>query len=508
MSTENEVIVAAPVRLDNGKRAIALEGKPFLTLGAQFRTDRWLLKGGFTYAGLSEAGVIGWAKALHCNTIQLTIWWKEIEPERNRFDWTLLEWSLNECRKYGLKMEIIWFGSNVCGAGWESMTPRWIAENPRQYSRIATKDGKPLGEGFVHGIDGKKYTLCVENPDLLETERNTIRHMMNYLLTYDVAHTVIGFQVENEPSLVQHYPIRNEIDRCYCHRCSQLYDEGGYSDPREFTKTSLTRYLDRIASEVKRSPRKIYTRVNWIQPYWEFDEDTDKVLRDAPHIDFVGYDTYERSQSFIYSILTGDQAMEKGNIPHLGELEGGLHGCAEKIVDVFAANGYGVSVYQLAGFTEGDDNYLLAPDGSDARAWTDEVRQTYRLLGKASALLALKRHGFGDDIQFFNCMGRTDRHFSGAKKTGGYSVAYSTERGGIGIAIAETDGLVLIATKSGVFEIDGLLADCRCESGAFGEGGDWRKEEELNDRLKRKERVCLVSIGDYEVMKMFPHPPA
>lgn len=515
MTGNPQVTVSEAVRLANGKLAISVEGRPFITLGAQFRADRWLVQGGYTLERLSGEGVIGWAKALNCNTVQIPIPWREIEPEQERYDWSFLAWCVAECRKYALRMEIVWFGSNVCGAGWHNVTPHWLNADPGKYTRMMTADGRPLGEHTVHHSDGQKYTFCVENPDLLEAECRTVGRMMDYLLDNDPHHTVIGFQVENEPSLVQHNPALLEIDRCHCARCNALYAESGCNDAMEFSRISLTRYLDRIGSAVKRSRKSMYTRVNWISPYWDFDEDTGKVVRDAPHLDFVGYDTYGRDQREIYRLLTGDLSMDNGNIPHLGELEGGLHGCAEKIVDLLAANGYGVSVYQLTGYTDGDDNYLLDPHGADARDWTDEVRRTYGMLGKAQALLATRRHGDGDEIQFFNCMGQTDRRYEGAKIVSGHPVSYGTDCGGIGIALAlGDDGLVLMSAKSGVFTIDAPDDGWRCEEGFFGPDGTWQQEEDMGVRLQRDRSSVRLALRGYEVVRLrgwasptFHNPP-
>jgi len=485
--------------LHNGKKALIVDGRPFLTLGAQIRIDRWVIQAGWTYERLSEIGIIGWAKKLNCNTVQIPLSWKEIEPERGQFDWTSLSWMLEECGKYGLKLEIVWFGSNVCGAGWHTVTPDWISGRPELYTRIIMKDGTPLGENTIHHSDGQKYTLCVENPDLLEAERDTIHALMAYLRERDKARTVIGFQVENEPSLVQHNPVLHETDRCHCARCNKLYDAGGYDSPLDFSKDSLTRYLDRVASFVKASAYPIFTRVNWINPYLDlgFDEDTGRVLRDGPHIDCVGYDTYGKNQAEIYELLTGDLSLERGNAPHLGELEGGLHGCAEKIVDLVAANGVGVSVYQLAGYVAEDDNYLLDPNGGDARDWTDEVRRTYGLLNKANEQLAELRNG---ELRFLNAMGTTAAEFSGTVSLGERDIAYETSEGGIGIVFLNEGDIVLMSCRRGSFSIGGVRG-LRAETGFFDAGRGWMKEA---DKVFRTENGWIVvEMEAYEVVKLF-----
>ncbi|MCD9025703.1 DUF4978 domain-containing protein [Cohnella silvisoli] len=487
--------------LDNGKKALIVDGRPFLTLGAQIRIDRWVIQAGWTYERLSEIGIVGWAKKLNCNTVQIPLCWKEIEPAQGRFEWSALSWMLLECRKYELKLEIVWFGSNVCGAGWHSMTPDWITGDPERYTRIFFQDGTALGADTIHPSDGQKYTLCVENPYLLEAERHTITSMMAYLHEHDKEGIVIGFQVENEPSLVQHNPVLHETDRCHCARCNSLYKEGGYDNAFDFSKDSLTGYLDTVASFVKASSHPLFTRVNWIHPYLDlgFDEDTDRVLRNAPHVDCVGYDTYGKSQAEIYELLTGDLSLKRGNAPHLGELEGGLHGCAEKIMDLLAANGVGVSVYQLAGYVDADDNYLLYPTGKDARPWSEEVRLTYGMLNKANEALARSRNSVGSEIRFFNGEGQTNPAFSGTQVLGDYEISYDSKEGGIGISLLNEGDIVLMSYKRGSFAITSFTAN-RAENGHFASSGEWKKTMEKACQIV--DGKAVVALHAYEVVKL------
>lgn len=441
--------------LPNGKRVLYLDGRPFFACGVQLRPDRWRHVGGYSNEDMSRMGLFRHARDLNANCVQVPVTWKDCEPEEGVFDWANLDWALDECRKYGLRLEIVWFGSNVCGAGWQAMTPTWITGDTARFGRILLGDGSPLGECYTHPMDGQKYTLCPENPALMAAEQRVVATMMDHLHESDPDYTAIAFQPENEPSIVQHNPRLNETDRCHCPRCDLLF-EGFGGEAREFSRRRLAAYIGRVAGWVKASRQPMLTRINFIPAYYMMDQDVGAFRTMAPAVDLCGYDSYEVPPPWVYNISRTDFSTA-GNTPHISELGGDDPHCARVILDLLAAGGCGAEIYQLCGYSDIEDNWVVNPDGSDAKPHTEEIRQTFGMLRGAMEGLAVRENGPGR-VVFFNGEGYTEQTAQCEKVLHGTKLRYETDCGGIGIAFVEAGDLVLLSAGAGRFTLPGAAA--------------------------------------------------
>ena len=488
--------------LPNEKRSLFLDGRPFQAYGVQLRPDRWRHVGGFTNQRMSEIGLFRFAKELNVNCVQVPVTWKDCEPEEGIFDWTNLDWALEECRKYGLRLEIVWFGSNVCGAGWASMTPEWITNCPDRFEPIRMADGSAVGTWYQHPMDGQKYTLCPENPELQSIERRVVTRMMTHLLETDQDATAIAFQAENEPSLVQHNPKLNETDRCHCARCNALFDAFD-GDATAFSRQRLALAIDRVASWVKASARPMLTRINFIPSYYMMDQDVETFRRFAPHVDLCGYDSYEVPPQWVFNINRRLYSV-LGNTPHLSELGGDDPHCVNIILDLVAAGGCGAEIYQLCGYAPCEDNWVITPEGIDAKPYTDEIRQTFGMLLKAMEKLAVLPNG-REGALFFNGEGFTQAIYEEQKVLHGWPLSYQTQAGGIGIAFRDGNDLVLMSSKSGMFTLP--CPPTAIEEGAYQPDGNWLASGSQNLEyakegsriLMKPYSVCRISLNAEKV---------
>src|SRR5690606_19386119 len=88
------------------KFVLRVDGKPFYMTNIQVRLDKL-----YGYEGWNDAeleAVVKRAADDNFNTISTQIHWKEIEPEKDLFDWTILDKYLNWCKKYDIKVELLW----------------------------------------------------------------------------------------------------------------------------------------------------------------------------------------------------------------------------------------------------------------------------------------------------------------------------------------------------------------------------------------------------------------
>src|SRR5690606_3121151 len=78
----------------NGRHALLVDGQPFLMLGAQANNS----------ANYPAALQDVWPtlEKLHANTLSIPVAWEQIEPEEGRFDFSYVDYLINEARKRDL----------------------------------------------------------------------------------------------------------------------------------------------------------------------------------------------------------------------------------------------------------------------------------------------------------------------------------------------------------------------------------------------------------------------
>jgi hypothetical protein len=196
-------------------------------------------------------------------------------------------------------------------------------------------------------------------------------------------------------------------------------------------------------------------------------------------VDFIGWDPYGETQASRYQVFTNPPPGGLSaplNFPFACEEPGGQDAtCRQKILDLFAANGAGCEFYRVDTYSTnaGVDNYLINPDGTDARPWTDAIRQTFgmlrRVMSKAAVLMG------GNDaaaqIQYFNSYGNTKTIYHGTNLLAGVGLQYSTTTGGVGLAFADGNDLVLMSYLAGIFILQG--GPGVFENGFYDQDGNW-----------------------------------
>ena len=104
----------------------------------------------------------------------------EDEAQKQRLK-ELVEKYIELCDRYQLKLEILWFGSYMCGYSVEGYIPDYVINNTSTYP-----DLKPSAafEGWL----GKHYYLKPNTPALVERESKALKQMMDAIYHYDNNH--------------------------------------------------------------------------------------------------------------------------------------------------------------------------------------------------------------------------------------------------------------------------------------------------------------------------------
>ncbi len=166
----------------DGHYALLVDGKPYLMLGVQANnSSAWP-----DYLGKVWPA----AETLHANTVELPIYWEQLEPAEGKFDFSLVDLILKQAREHKVHLVLLWFGT------WKNAsphyTPEWIKLHQEKYPILVNKDGKTVDSASIFAADG---TL---NAAWLNADKAAFTALMRHLKQADPQHTVLFVQVENE----------------------------------------------------------------------------------------------------------------------------------------------------------------------------------------------------------------------------------------------------------------------------------------------------------------------
>jgi hypothetical protein len=160
-----------------GRHELLVDGKPYLVLGGQ------------THNSSAWPSLLPpcWAAAekLHANTLEVPIYWEQIEPDQGRFDFSLLDTLLTGARMHRLRLVLLWFATWKNGSN--HYMPAWMKQRPERYPNCIGANGKPVDSPSPNA------------EATVEADKTAFAAVMRYLKNADLLHTVIMVQVENEP---------------------------------------------------------------------------------------------------------------------------------------------------------------------------------------------------------------------------------------------------------------------------------------------------------------------
>ena len=167
---------------NHGATQIIVDGKPFLVRGGELENS--------SASSLSYMETV-WPKivAMHCNTVLAPAYWRLIEPQQGKFDFTSVDGLIQGARQHHMRLVLLWFGS------WKnsmsSYVPDWVKQDQTHFPRAARADRTSL------------EILSALSPNNLAADASAFVALMRHLRKTDSTdHTVILVQVENEVGMI------------------------------------------------------------------------------------------------------------------------------------------------------------------------------------------------------------------------------------------------------------------------------------------------------------------
>ena len=437
-----QLISCVDTSLDGSQKyVLRIDGKPFYVNNVQVRFDK--LRHILGWNAEKIESVFARIAADNFNAITIAMHWIEVEPEKDVFDWTVLDEYLSLAKKYNLKLELLWMGSNSGGrvqalVGNTLRTPSYVLR------KTAAGSEYPTASDYSIRRDMTDYSLDMADTNLRDRETLVVSKVMNHVAVWDAAngstHPLVGIQLGNE---VKGYGV-------------------------QFDEEVIVSYWNHVGAAVKNSPYVIWTRMNCIEgtQNGRYAKNEEWRANGGTNIDIVGIDLYRK---------TAKQIREY--IPYLGKnfryiMECGANDPQGAILKFAALSGNNsFNYYNFVG-TESLELYdimgdIYIPHGD----YVDDVRTVNRLFKSANIDLAINAQGYG--LFVHNWEGK-----SATATTGVEGIVFepaSSLSQAVSVRHSNTE-IVLMNTKGGKFTYPETLGVTGASIGYFDHDNNWVDE--------------------------------
>ena len=161
----------------DGRYALFVDDAPYLMLGAQVHnSSSWPAMLPKVWPAMEY---------LHVNTVEMPVYWEQIEAKRGQYDFTIVDALLAGARQHHLHLVILWFGTWKNGS--QHYTPEWMKLEPELLPHLVDKNGRAVDSPSPYA-----QAAC-------ELDKKAFAAFMGHLKAADPQRTVLMVQVENEP---------------------------------------------------------------------------------------------------------------------------------------------------------------------------------------------------------------------------------------------------------------------------------------------------------------------
>ena len=453
------------------KPVLMVDGAPFFHSGLQFRYEKHKITYGWTDAQLEP--VLRMASEDGFSLVNMSIWWSQVEPSKDTFDWTELDRYINLCKKYDLKLELLWFGHDSGGSS--------IGQGPRLPTYVTTDYQWVVDSTGTVVTNGGKSLLDKTDPRLLAREKYVLGQVMAHLAASDTTHTLVGVQILNEPNVSSVWG--KQVGRSYSTYSTQLWNDGGYTDLAQFRRDVLLDYVSELGRTVKESSHSVWTRCNVIGDAIPVAENEARRQQGTVYLDFFGGDPYTENQDTLYNYGLTSVFAQGRNLRMIMETFAGA-----ALSDVLKFNGIaGNAVFNMYAAVDpdsstGSSNYGLYNFDPTTKIVTRKavslrVAALNRLLNKIHRDLATRAtvEAGGSTLQTFNRKATASVDIT--KTLGGLNIGFTTVSNAQGFAVRRGPAeFALAGTAQATFTLPGTIGVVRSvETGYYDATDKWVK---------------------------------
>lgn len=354
------VIQAADISLHKQGSATQLyvDGKPFVILGGELGNSS-------ASSPADIARIFPKLQRMNLNTVLVPVYWDMVEPVEGDFDFSLIDTTLEEARRCGLKVVFLWFGA------WKNSmscyAPSWFKSDYKKYPRAYTSEGKPL------------EIASAFSENVYQADSRAFKAWLSHLADVDKDGTVLMVQIENEIGML-------EDARDYSAAAQREYDKGVPSQLIAFLEKNkksihpqlLERWRD---NGMKRagSWREVFGDDIYSDEYfmaWNYAAYVERLAREAR--DILGRPLYVNAAMNSRGRKPGEYP-SAGPLAHLKDI---WHAAAPT-VDILSPDLYDKGFTDWVAQYHTSDNPLFIPE---IRRFDGNAAQAYYIIGEHDAI--------------------------------------------------------------------------------------------------------------------------
>ena len=179
--------------------------------------------------------VIPRMRALGLNTVLVPAYWEFVEPVEGKFDFTLIDRTIDVARREQLQVVFLWFGA------WKNSmscyAPGWFKQDTKRFPRAMTAEGKQM-----------EIASCFSD-NVLQADLKAFSALMQHIKERDPQReVVIMMQIENEIGMLEsardHSLLAEKVYKQ--EKWAERYGTDEYADEK-FMALSYARYVEHLA---------------------------------------------------------------------------------------------------------------------------------------------------------------------------------------------------------------------------------------------------------------------